>query len=671
MHIKSIKVRILLLFSLLIIAITSITTFQGVFTGRNLLSKSVQNSVTSLAENNAKLVESRTETSKVEISMLAQQEEIQSMELEDQLPLLKSQLGKTSFMDLAIVDMNGKATYTDGSTADLSERDYIQKALEGQTNISDVIISKVTGQPVIMVATPIERENKIVGALIGRKDGMALSVMATGIKFGKNGYTYLINSKGQVIADKNHELVAKQLNPIQESTKNPAYKAFGTATKTMINDKSLSRGETKFLTYVDQNKNSVYAGYSRVKGTDWIIVVTAMKKEAVDPINTMQFIIIVTVLISLVFTLAIAYVIGEAITRPINAVTKISQRIANLDITENIPEKYQKRTDENGVLARALQSIVDSLRNIVGEITDSSTQVSTTASQLATVVQQSALAVDEVAKTVEEIAKGASEQAENTETGSGQAIKLGDIIEKNREEVFSMNKASDKVTEVVMGGLKDIKHLTEISEENNVATKNVYDIILKTNESAVQIGEASNLIANIAEQTNLLSLNASIEAARAGEAGKGFAVVAAEIKKLAGQSATSTNYINSIVTELQAVVTKAVESIERINEIAGEQLTSVANTKQKYEAIMEAMEAAVTAISGLNESEEEMTKSKNDILDMLQTLSAIAEENAASTEEASSAMLEQGTSMEEMAQSSEKLSLLAQSLQSIIMRFKA
>jgi methyl-accepting chemotaxis protein len=203
-----------------------------------------------------------------------------------------------------------------------------------------------------------------------------------------------------------------------------------------------------------------------------------------------------------------------------------------------------------------------------------------------------------------------------------------------------------------------------------MATKEIYDIILRTNEGTNKISEASSVIASIAEQTNLLSLNASIEAARAGELGKGFAVVASEIKKLAGQSAQSTDYIDGIVRELQETVSKAVASIQKVNEISREQSESVGNTKKKYEAIDAAMGEANGAMQQLNESEELMTKAKNDILDMLQTLSAIAEENAASTEEASSAMVEQSSSMEELAKSSEKLALLASSLQEIITKFK-
>jgi methyl-accepting chemotaxis protein len=82
------------------------------------------------------------------------------------------------------------------------------------------------------------------------------------------------------------------------------------------------------------------------------------------------------------------------------------------------------------------------------------------------------------------------------------------------------------------------------------------------------------------------------------------------------------------------------------------------------------MEDSVEAINQLNASEDEMTKSKNGILDMLQTLSAIAEENAASTEEASSAMVEQSASMDDIAKSSERLASLAGNLQQIIMKFK-
>lgn len=661
---KSIKLRILIFFSLLILAITMTISLSSVSTGTSLLENNTRSSVKKLAEDDAKIIESRMNTLIKELTVLSFQREVISMNLNTQITTLKNELSNTSFMELAIVSKDGIANYTDGSNADLSDRDYIKAALGGTAMVSDVIISKVTGQPVVMVAVPIKEGNTVEGALIGRMDGNTLSKLAADCGYGKSGYAFMINSAGQIIAHKETKLVTSTFNPITESDTKSEYKSIATAEKTMI-----SKGSGD-VSYSFEGKD-LFAGYTKIEGTNWIFVVTARNSEINGAVNKLKLQVALITIVSLIISFILAYIIGNAITKTIKGVTKLAERIAEFDVSENIPERYLKLKDENGVLARSMQSIMDNLRNIIHEITDSSIQVSSTAQELTATSEQTSASIEEVSKTVEEIAKGASEQAGDTQNGSVHAIKLGELIDNNREQVHRMNESSSKVTTVINGGMNDVDNLARISEENSTATKEIYDIILKTNESTKQIGEASNVIAAIAEQTNLLSLNASIEAARAGEAGKGFAVVASEIKKLAEQSSNSTNYINGIVSELQAVVTKAVESIERVNEISKEQFDSVVNTKQNYEAIMAAIKETEEAINHINLSEEDMEKSKNDITEMLQTLSAIAEENAASTQEASSTILEQSTSMEEVAKSSEKLAELAGSLHELILRFKA
>jgi methyl-accepting chemotaxis protein len=661
---KSIKTKIIISFSVLIVSIALSIGMIALTTGNNLMQKSAEDTVQMLSRDASKLIESRMETMLSELQMLAHQADIISMDLTKQIPVIKEVLPNTNFMDLAVVTPDGTATYTDGSEAKLGERDYIKKAQNGQANISDVIISSVTGQPVIMVAVPIKKGTAVIGVLAGRMDGNAISDITDDTGYGRKGYAYIINHLGTVIAHPNKELVLSQFNPIEKSKEDASVQPLADTFQSILKE---GIGLTKY----DYDGESLYAGFERIKASNWIIVVTATKSEALAAIPALQLKMTTVVVIGLIISLIVLFIMGIAITKPIITISNISKKIAELDITENVPQTYLSWKDENGTLARAMQSITENLRKIIGELTDSSLQVSSTAQELTATAEQSAMAAEEVSRTVEEIAKGASEQAGNTEKGSMQAIQLGNQIENNREQMHQMNQASEKVTEVVKGGLKDIRRLSDITEENREATKEIYNIILKTNESTSHISEASNVIAAIADQTNLLALNASIEAARAGDAGKGFAVVASEIKKLAGQSATSTSYIDGIVKELQDNVSKAVESIEKVNVISKEQKESVIETKLKYKSILSSMEEAEAAIVRLNESEVEMTASKNEILDMLQTLSAIAEENAASTEEASSAMVEQSASMEEIAKSSEKLALLAGSLQEIIMRFKA
>jgi methyl-accepting chemotaxis protein len=654
---------LLLAFAVLIIISIGFTMQISISNNSKLLTKEVQKTLTRVSLDGAMLVEESLNNMTSALSLMSSQKDIQSLDLNKQLDTLRYQLEHTEYLDLAIVQPDGTASYTDGSESNLGDRSYIQDAQAGTPTVSDVLISKVTGQPVIMVAVPIKVGGKVEQVLIGRKDGNALSDITKSITYGESGYSYMINGSGQVIAHPNSELVLGQFKPIEAAAEDTSLQPLADAVTHMLEQQS---GITEY----EYNGAFLYAGFHKVEGTDWILVTTANKAEVYADFVSLRSKLIVIALICTFISLLITVVMGTQITRPIIILSKISEKIAALDITENVPEYILKLPDENGTLAKAMQNITDSLRNIIGEVMSSSLQVTSTAQELSATAEQSASASEEVSKTVEEIAKGASEQAANTERGSLEAIKLGNIIEQNREYVNHMTKTSDRITEVVNDGLKEVSHLAQISEESSQATKEIYDIILKTTESATQIESASNVIASIADQTNLLALNASIEAARAGEAGKGFAVVASEIKKLAGQSAESTSYIDGVIRDLQSVVANAVSCITQVNTISKVQSESVLNTKSKYEAIIRVLEESNIAIHQLNSSSDDMTTSKNEILDLLQTLSAIAEENAASTEEASSAMLEQSASMGDITKSSEMLAQLAENLQNTIQSFK-
>ena len=659
----SIKTELIILFSVLVLALSISLGVIAIKVSSNILINEANSSILSLSQDAAKLEKSRLDIQRRILSTLAMLDSIQSMDWRLQQPILENALEESTFIDIGIMKLDGTINFSDGDSIKLSESDPIRKALDGDGNAINFGVNPNTKELVLMQAVPIEDNSKVVGALVGFRDGNALSNMAADTGFGKEGYGYIINHDGVIIGHPDKEMVMNMVSPIEKAKTDSSFEGIGRAFEHILEKK---QGTDIYKT----SDGTFYLGYAPIESTDWTFIITANKSEVLSELSTLTSTILIISVIALIISIVITYVIGNYITKPIIKTVEHGMRIADLDLVENIDDKYIKMNNEIGILARALQRIINNIRDIILDINNSSEQMAASSEELTATSQQTAAAAQEVAKTVEEIAQGVSEQAKNTEAGSAKAILLGKTIEKVQEYIDNVNASSDKVTEVVKEGLTEIDSLSKITKESTDAVERIYKVIMQTNESSNKIGEVSTLIESIAQQTNLLSLNAAIEAARAGDAGKGFAVVAEEIRNLAEQSSSSTKIINEIVAELQNNTSNAVENMKRVISISSEQSQSVNNSKDKYELIATSTKNSIADVKQLRESEDEMDEMRKEILEALENLSAIAEENAAASQQASASTEEQTASVEEIAGSSDNLSELATKLHTLVEKFK-
>ena len=660
---KSIKTKLILWFSILILISSSAIGIISILLSVNTVTEEAKKSLVSLSKEAANTTYSRMEKEIQVLETIASLDDIQAMDWKKQKTILNNQLKSTEFHDLGVMELDGKVKYSSGTTTQIQESDPLRKALQGEEKVLNFSVDFKSNTVILIFATPIEYDGNIVGALLGRRDGNTLSDITDDIGYGEKGYSYLLSTDGTIIAHPDRNKVLSQYNAINLAKEDESKQSEAFVTKQIIKGKT---GTSEYT--LDGHK--VYLGYSPVPNTEWIMVLTANQDEVLKSIPVLVSTNAMIIAVTLVASILLTYLIGKSFVKPIVEGVSHLTLISQLDINKNVPKKYLKKKDEIGIFASAVESITNNFRKIILEVSNVSEQVAASSEELTATSQNAATAIDEVTKTVEEIANGASWQAQNTEDGSSKAILLGNAISSNYEKAKSLNDEAGKVSIAVNQGISEIEKLLEITEECSNETKEIYRVIKLTNESSIRIGEASNVINSIAEQTNLLALNAAIEAARAGEAGKGFAVVAEEIRNLAEQSANSAKVIENIVLELHNNSKNAASTVERVSSIVEEQNISVKNSKDEFVLTGTAMKVVINTAEQLRISGEEMDQMKNQILDSLQNLSAIAEENSASSEEASSAMEVQSESMNEIANASEGLAILAQSLQTIIRKFQ-
>ena len=192
---------------------------------------------------------------------------------------------------------------------------------------------------------------------------------------------------------------------------------------------------------------------------------------------------------------------------------------------------------------------------------------------------------------------------------------LLDVMEKIKNGEYE-KRNSDRFVE---GLRKRVYAMDEVSKET-----------ARTNESAQEIRNVTEIIAGISNQTNLLALNASIEAARAGENGRGFAVVAEQIRELADQSRESTEHINQIVNDLIENSNISVETAKKVSEAFEKQDAKIKDTEAIFGTLNSEINRVGGAVGGIAGEVDDLEEHKNNIAAGVDNLAEFAEQNAES-----------------------------------------
>ena len=561
------------------------------------------------------------------------------------------------FMEVLIItDAYGKVvidSQTKEPDIDLSDRDYMKKALSGSEAVSEVLTSRFTGNPAIFIAYPLKDGDKIIGTLVGSINFSSISSYAAKVKIGQNGYAYMIDRNGLIVYHPDSSKILK------ENASDKANDEF----KLIINEMKAGKASESFYTY-----NNVYK-YVVFKPVDnWIIAVTANYDEYMAAAINIRTDTIIIVIISIIIAMICAYLYStKGIINPIKKLEKLMKLAGQGDLTVKIDIKSKDEIEE---LGNSFNSMIKHQENIVKGVTNAAEQLNAASEEMAASSEEISATTEEISATVNNVAQDAEKQNESILDVSGVLVQLSSLVQlaQNRAQATSTN-AANTMTVADLGRTK-VEETVKAMNVISVGSDETAQALESLNKLSAKVGGIINTINSIAEQTNLLALNAAIEAARAGENGKGFSVVADEVRKLSEESNDKAKEISTLVNEMVKQTQNAVIAMGRAKSEVDNGVAIVSETDKAFINIINAIENIAEHVNEILDITGDEVASSDKVVKLINEIATITECNTANSENVSLAIEEQATAINNLTATAEETSAMAEELTKLVEIFK-
>ncbi len=670
----SIGKRMILSTTSILIVLTLALGLVSYFISKGELIKSYNELLFNKAVDSANLVDEQIISYTLSVETLGNLEIISDPDApkEEKFELLQTEKARLKFSHIGLANVQGNLILDNGTEIDIYQKDYFQRAISGKTYFSEPMRNEITGKVEVIIAAPLKHRGAHIGVIIAFKSADEFYQIAENIKFGENGFAYILNETADIVSHPTvigSASIANGSNQVAnfDGLKNRV--APNIVDEVIAMEEKIKAGESGIGRYIEGNK-IVHIGFAPIKSKGWTLVVSIDESEVLSGLNSLKQTLIYAIIFAIIIGTLFSLIFSRNLSKPIAEITDCAYNLSQLDFSVDIEEKLLKRKDELGKMGYSLQLIIDNMRNFAQEVQESSHQVAASSEELAAISEESTAAATNIAESSNEIAEASHAQLSEILNVTSSIKEISNHIDRVTRQTENAENLRIKVIDRTEIGKDKIEEVIVQMRNIEDSTNSVRASLDNISSSSKEMNQMLEVIQDVAEQTNLLALNAAIEAARAGEFGRGFAVVADEIRKLAEETQKSTEEIYLRLVNNNVLIEDANEKMDSGGKEVELGITRVNETRESFNEIAELIHQIAKSIEEVVQATDNVENYVESVVDSSTSIEKMSQDIASQIQNSSAASEEQMASMEEITSSTESLASLAEELQLLLSNIK-